>query len=29
MQNREASAIADPVWDTIEGALTDADTELV
>src|SRR5882757_5075503 len=25
----EASAIADPVWDTIEGALTDSDTELV
>ena len=25
----EASAIPDPVWDTIEGALTDADTELV
>src|SRR5258708_8770544 len=25
----EASSIPDPVWDTIEGALTDADTELV
>ena len=25
----EASAIPDPVWDTIEGALTDSDTELV
>jgi hypothetical protein len=25
----EASAIPDPVWDTIEGALTDADTELL
>ena len=25
----EASAIPDPVWDTVEGALTDADTELV
>jgi hypothetical protein len=24
----EASSIPDPVWDTIEGALTDADTEL-
>jgi hypothetical protein len=24
----EASAIPDPVWDTSEGALTDADTEL-
>ena len=25
----EASAIPDPVWETIEGALTDADTELI
>ncbi|HEV3492287.1 MAG TPA: terminase, partial [Reyranella sp.] len=25
----EASAIPDPVWDTVEGALTDADTELL
>ena len=25
----EASAIPDPVWDTIEGALTDAETELL
>ena len=25
----EASAIPDTVWDTIEGALTDADTELL
>jgi hypothetical protein len=25
----EASAIPDPVWDTIEGALTDSDTELL
>jgi hypothetical protein len=25
----EASSIPDPVWDTIEGALTDADTELL
>ncbi len=25
----EASSIPEPVWDTIEGALTDADTELV
>jgi hypothetical protein len=25
----EASAIPDPVWETIEGALTDADTELL
>ncbi|MDP1748678.1 MAG: terminase, partial [Reyranella sp.] len=25
----EASAIADPIWETAEGALTDADTEIV
>lgn len=25
----EASEIEDPIWDTIEGALTDADTELI